>query len=191
MLAALGAAHGPLNEFSHPWNSALTYALIALFVALFILLAPGIWGVCTGLRNKQTNARFRREARRLASGGGQWAVAVISLLGLNRLPVGRRKGAMASLRLYLESFIEPGEGIRRLKTDEFGLILRCGEGAALSHRLAILAQDVGFLYVAAYRCLPFEPRVASCRMDEAESPQDALDCARSRLPKRPDARLKA
>ncbi len=124
------------------------------------------------LLNRHSQARLFRTAMRPAAGGAR-AMVVVKLLGLRRLPAAKLKGAMKSLGFYLPSFIREGEACERTGRREYGLLLYCGDDAAFSRRIAVLRQDLGFLYMAAYPGL-LKARVAFCRLSDAASVREAL-----------------
>jgi len=155
--------------------AALAAALVAAIAVLIASSLPFSRGAFARVRARLAESRFLKEARRFASDGRPWSVAVVELAGLDRLPLRRRDGAMACLRLYLEGFVEPGEAMRRLRANEFALILRAGEGAP--RRLEVLKQDAGLLYAASYPGL-IRPRIACCQIDDGAGAGDALRRAR-------------
>jgi hypothetical protein len=94
-------------------------------------------------------------------------VAVVEIVGLDRLPATKSGNAMESFRLYLAGFTEDGEFFSRIGKYAYGLALECGDEAALSRRLEILKQDIRFLYMASYPGLEISARVTVRRIADA------------------------
>jgi hypothetical protein len=121
--------------------------------------------------------RFLAKAEVCATDGQPWAIAVASVSALESLTREKAKGAMESMRLYLEGFVEGGEFFERIGRYDYGLMLRCGDEAAFQRRLEILRQDSRYLYMAAYPGRNICARVAACRVAGAPSAGEALRLA--------------
>ncbi len=132
-----------------------------------------------GRRDRPSAGRFLEKARFFAS-CGQWAVAAASVAGLQSLSDQAYRGAMESMRLYLESFLEDGEFFERTGRNAFGLMLRCGDEAAFERRLEILRQDSRYLYMAAYPGKDIRARVSACRVADAPGVSEAFRLVRAR-----------
>jgi hypothetical protein len=173
------------NHVTGPWAFAVILAGAVVAMGLFAALIPSCRKLIAAAGYRQSTKCFLREAEGLTSGGNR-VVAVVAVPGLERLPAGKGKNAMNSLRLYLEGFVLKGERFGRVDRFAYGLVLIPGEAAAFSQRLEILKQDAGFLYMAAYPGMRLTARVTACRED-GQGLQDALRRAMSdTAPEGPD-----
>lgn len=182
--SALGArALSPLYSFAaRPLSVENGGAAQHLPAILLVVLLAGLTAaVCAFLRKRKrrrADVRFARMAEHFLTDGRARAAVVARLEGAARLSAARRKSALKTLQLYLESFIGRGEALISLKKDEFGLILLCKDSAALSAKLSILSADVSYLYMAAYPTLALRARIGVCPFDAACSAAQALEIAR-------------
>ncbi len=182
-VAAMAAAPDG-NRALGSWAFALVIAGAVLALALVAALIPHCRRLIAAIGYRQSTKRFIRKAEREPS-GGERAVAVVSVPGLERLPAKKGANAMKSLRLYLEGFVREGERFGRVDRFAYGLVLLVGDAAAFSQRLEILKQDVGFLYMAAYPGMLLTARVTTCR-EGGQGLQDALRRALIVAPEGPD-----
>lgn len=168
--AAASAPDG--SRVTGSWAFALIIAGAVVVLALVAVLIPSCRRLIAAAGYRQTTKSLLRKAERLPSGGDR-AVAVVAVPGLERLPAGKGKNAMKSLRLYLEGFVREGERFGRVDRFAYGLVLLPGDAASFSQRLEILKQDAGFLYMAAYPGMRLTARVTACR-ENGQGLQDAL-----------------
>jgi len=151
-----------------------------LFAAALIAFAALVLGIIRlDLPARRSRARLLREAEHMASSEHPYAVVAVKAVGFGQLTRRRRSGALNSLRLYLDSFVEPGERCAPVGRQRFALILRCEDRSAFEKRLAILEQDMGLLFMASHPSKRLGARVAACRIDEAGGAVRALRLAMS------------
>ncbi len=173
------------SRVSGSWAYALIIAGAAVALALVAALIPPCRRLIAAAGYRQSTKCFLRKVDGLPSGGDR-AVAVVAVPGLERLPARKGKNAMKSLRLYLEGFVLKGERFGRVDRFAYGLVLIPGDAAAFAQRLEILKQDAGFLYMAAYPGMRLTARVTACR-EGGQGLQDALRRAMSgSAPEGPD-----
>ncbi len=151
-------------------------AAVLVLLAALIPLSPSL---ARRRRNAQADLRFVENAERLPDDGQPRSVVSIRIQNFQRLPSAKRGHAAASLARYLDGSLQADETCARLRTDEFGLLLLCGDTASFAKRLLVLKQDVGFLYMAAYPALKLEAVVGACPLSEARGAAEALHRART------------
>lgn len=168
---------GVLRAGPSAWSAVLAGLAAALIAFIACLTRRQVQRIRSGL----SAARLFRTTGPLGPEGGRRAIAVVEVTGAERLSAARRRGVMKSLQLYLEGFVEPGERFARVGMNSYGLLLAAGDDAALSRRLAILEQDAGFLFMAAYPAQGPAARVASLPLQGDQRPEEALRCLLARL----------
>mgnify|MGYP000901818898 FL=1 len=110
-VAAL-AAVPDANPASGLGANLLYPAGIVLALIVAAALIPVSRGLIMASGYRRSTARFLKKAE--GSVSGDRTVTVVSVPGLERLPAGKGRKAMESLRLYLEGFIREGELCGRL-----------------------------------------------------------------------------
>lgn len=151
------------NELWH----CLLYAALIAFVSLVFGSA---W---IGFPIRRSRVRFLREAGHM-SAESSYAVVVVRAVGFEKLSRRRQRGALNSLKLYLEGFAEPGERSAPVGRRIFALLLRCEDQTAIEKRLAILEQDTGYLFMASHPGKYLSAEISACRIDEAGGAASAL-----------------